>query len=61
MDSPLRTAPRLVLTPHMAGTTAQSAAAMMDMAVENALRVLRGEPPLTCVNPEVLDRAAAAG
>jgi phosphoglycerate dehydrogenase-like enzyme len=61
MDSPLRSAPRLVLTPHMAGTTAQSAAAMMRMAVENAVRVLAGERPLSCVNPEVLDRVASAG
>jgi D-3-phosphoglycerate dehydrogenase / 2-oxoglutarate reductase len=60
-DSPLRSAPRLVLTPHMAGTTAQSAAAMMQMAVENALRVLQGERPLSCVNPEVLDRVASGG
>jgi phosphoglycerate dehydrogenase-like enzyme len=59
LDSPLRTAPRLVLTPHMAGTTAQSAAAMLAMAVENALRVLRGEAPLSCVNPEVLERVLA--
>jgi D-3-phosphoglycerate dehydrogenase / 2-oxoglutarate reductase len=61
LDSSLRSAPRLVLTPHMAGTTAQSAKAMMDMAVENAVRVLRGERPVSCVNPEVLDRVASAG
>jgi phosphoglycerate dehydrogenase-like enzyme len=60
LDSPLRSAPRLVLTPHMAGTTAQSAAAMMDMAIENVVRVLRGDRPLSCVNPEVLDRFASA-
>jgi phosphoglycerate dehydrogenase-like enzyme len=59
LDSPLRTAPRLVLTPHMAGTTAQSARAMTEMAVENAVRVLRGEPPLSCINPEVLSRVAS--
>lgn len=59
LDSPLRTTPRLILTPHMAGSTAQSAQAMLSMAVENAARVLRGEPPLSCVNPDVLDRLAA--
>jgi phosphoglycerate dehydrogenase-like enzyme len=59
LDSPLRRAPRLILTPHMAGTTAQSGRAMLDMAVQNAVRVLRGEPPLSCVNPEVLDRLPA--
>jgi hypothetical protein len=41
----------------MAGTTAQSAIAMTNMAVENAVRVLGGQPPLSCVNPEVLERA----
>jgi D-3-phosphoglycerate dehydrogenase len=52
--SPLRQAPNLILTPHMAGVTAQSRMAMAAMAVENVARVLRGEPPVSCVNPEVL-------
>jgi phosphoglycerate dehydrogenase-like enzyme len=52
MSSPLRNAPNVVLTPHIAGSTYQSRAAMSSMAVENALRVLRGDPPLSCVNPE---------
>ena len=54
--SPLRQAPNLILTPHMAGVTAQSRTAMAAMAVENVARVLRGEPPVSCVNPEVLTR-----
>jgi phosphoglycerate dehydrogenase-like enzyme len=53
-SSPLRRAPNLILTPHMAGVTQQSRAAMAAMAVENVARVLRGEPPLSCVNPQVL-------
>jgi D-3-phosphoglycerate dehydrogenase/(S)-sulfolactate dehydrogenase len=53
-DSPLRQAPNLVLTPHIAGSTRQAIAAMKAMAVDNAARVLRGEPPRSCVNPEAL-------
>jgi phosphoglycerate dehydrogenase-like enzyme len=55
--SPLRGLEHLILTPHIAGTTEQSKAAMAAMAVENAALVLRGEPPLSCVNPEVLSPA----
>src|SRR5579859_5167306 len=53
-SSPLRQAPNLLLTPHIAGVTQQSRVAMAAMAVQNVARVLRGEPPLFCVNPEVL-------
>jgi D-3-phosphoglycerate dehydrogenase len=56
-SSPLRQAPNLILTPHMAGVTQQSRIAMAAMAVENVARVLRGEPPVSCINPEVLPRA----
>jgi D-3-phosphoglycerate dehydrogenase/(S)-sulfolactate dehydrogenase len=58
-SSPLRQAPNLVLTPHIAGSTRQAIAAMKAMAVDNAARVLRGEPPLSCVNPEALPRAVS--
>ena len=57
-SSPLRHAPNVILTPHMAGVTQQSRTAMAAMAVENVARVLRGEPPVSCVNPEVLTRGA---
>jgi len=53
-SSPLRQAPNLLLTPHIAGVTQQSRTAMVAMAVQNAARVLRGEAPVSCVNPEVL-------
>lgn len=56
-SSALRQAPHLILTPHLAGVTQQSRMAMAAMAVENVARVLRGEPPVSCVNPEVLSRA----
>jgi phosphoglycerate dehydrogenase-like enzyme len=58
-DSPLRTLDNLILLPHVAGVTAQSRLAMARMAVENAARALRGEPPLACLNPEVLNAPIA--
>jgi D-3-phosphoglycerate dehydrogenase/(S)-sulfolactate dehydrogenase len=54
VSSPLRDVEHLLLTPHIAGITVQSQQAMAAMAVQNAVRVLRGEAPLSCVNPEVL-------
>jgi D-3-phosphoglycerate dehydrogenase/(S)-sulfolactate dehydrogenase len=58
-SSPLRQAPNLILTPHIAGSTHQARAAMAAMAVDNIVRVLRGEPPVSCVNPEVLRSVAS--
>jgi D-3-phosphoglycerate dehydrogenase/(S)-sulfolactate dehydrogenase len=57
-DSPLRQAPNLLLTPHIASSTYQSIDAMKRMAVENAARVLRGDQPLSSVNPAVLSSPA---
>jgi D-3-phosphoglycerate dehydrogenase len=41
----------LLLTPHVAGTTAASMLRMSRGAVDETLRILRGEPPLNWVNP----------
>jgi phosphoglycerate dehydrogenase-like enzyme len=57
-DSRLRQAPNLLLTPHIASSTHQSIDAMKRMAVENAARVLRGDQPLSSVNPAVLSSPA---
>jgi lactate dehydrogenase-like 2-hydroxyacid dehydrogenase len=37
-------APRVVLTPHIGSATRQAREAMADLAVENILLALRGEP-----------------
>ena len=55
-DSPLRTLPTLTISPHCSGASDDPRNAQVLMASENALRVLRGEPPLHAVNPEVLSR-----
>ncbi|HEY7086787.1 MAG TPA: hydroxyacid dehydrogenase [Tepidisphaeraceae bacterium] len=43
-DSPLRTAPNLVLTPHIAGALRQGRLDMGQIAIEETLRFLKGEP-----------------
>jgi phosphoglycerate dehydrogenase-like enzyme len=53
-DSPLRTLPNAILTPHMVGHTQESLAAIPTTAVENVRRILASEPPLYLCNPYVL-------
>ena len=53
-DSPLRHLDNVILTPHMVGHTQDVFASFPPAAVENITRILRGEPPLYCKNPEVI-------
>ena len=53
-DSPLRTLPNAILTPHMVGHTEDIAAALPMASVESVRRVIAGEPPVHVRNPEVL-------
>jgi glyoxylate reductase len=50
--SRLRQLPQLLLTPHIGSATEGTRRAMADMAADNLLRVLQGQPALSCVNPE---------
>lgn len=54
--SPLRAAPRALLTPHVIGHTVEGARAMVAMFEDNIRRTLRGDPPCSLRNPEALDR-----
>ncbi|HUW65942.1 MAG TPA: NAD(P)-dependent oxidoreductase [Spirochaetia bacterium] len=54
-DHPLLTLPeevkdRLFLTPHLGGVTVQALNRMLDAALHNCIRVIRGERPLAVVN-----------
>ena len=55
-DHPLHACPNLLLTPHVAGTTATSLRAMGLGAAEEMLRILSGERPRNLVNPSALER-----
>jgi glyoxylate reductase len=48
--------PNCLVLPHVGSATVATRSRMADMAVDNVLAVLAGEPPPTCVNPEVLAR-----
>jgi D-3-phosphoglycerate dehydrogenase len=52
-DEPVFDAPRLLLTPHVAGITATSMEGMSRGTVETMLALLAGERPPNVVNPEV--------
>lgn len=49
---PLRDFPNVILTPHVAGLSRESAAFMSKVAAEEVARVLRGERPRNLINPE---------
>ena len=53
-DSPLRTLYNAYLSPHVAAWSWNVLHASGLMGAENVLRILRGEKPLSIVNPEVL-------
>lgn len=50
-DSPLRDAPGLLLSPHMAGSTVEAAMRIVGQSKANLLRFLDGEPPVDLVTP----------
>ena len=57
--SPLREAPNLLLSPHMAGSTSEAALRIIGQAKANLLRVLDGQPVEDVVNgvsPEITRR-----
>jgi D-3-phosphoglycerate dehydrogenase len=55
-DDPVFSAPRLLLTPHVAGITETSLHGMSRGAVDTLLALLAGERPPNVVNPEVFAR-----
>ena len=50
-DSPILTAPNVLLSPHIAGISQEAAQRMAEMAVAEAVRSLQGLPPLHPVGP----------
>lgn len=56
-DDPLLSAPNLLVVPHVGSSTHRTRAAMAELAVDNLLAGLAGEPMPSCVNPEVYGSA----
>jgi D-3-phosphoglycerate dehydrogenase len=55
-DHPLRQATNIILTPHLAFYSRESVIELQTKAAEEVARALKGEPPRSPVNPEVLTR-----
>ena len=55
-DHPLRQAPNIILTPHLAFYSRESVIELQTKAAEEVARALKGEPPRSPVNREVLSR-----
>ncbi len=53
-DHPLMQAPNVILTPHLAFYSRESVVELQTKAAEEVARALKGEPPRSPVNPEVL-------
>ena len=51
MDDPLLTLPNCVIVPHIASATVSSRNGMAEIAADNLLAGVRGEPLRHCVNP----------
>jgi len=54
IDSALLACPNALLLPHIGSATAETRAAMAELAAENLVACLTGRRPPNCVNPEVL-------
>ncbi|MGH2609845.1 MAG: 2-hydroxyacid dehydrogenase [Tepidiformaceae bacterium] len=54
---PLLDLPNVIALPHAGSATAETRAAMLELAVTNLIEALSGRVPPACVNPEVLPRA----
>ncbi len=54
IDHPLCAMNNVVLTPHIVGATYDTEANHSKLIADDVVRILRGERPVNCVNPEVL-------
>ncbi len=48
--NPLLGAPNVILTPHIAGATAEAQAQIVEVTIDNVVRALRGQEPANIVN-----------
>ena len=54
VDHPLCSMTNVVLTPHIGGATYDTEANHSKLIADDVERILKGEKPVNCVNPEVL-------
>ena len=56
LDDPLLTLGNCLVVPHIASASVATRAKMAEMAVDNVIAGLQGQPLPTCVNPEIYQR-----
>ena len=54
-DSPLLGLDNVLMTPHIAGATRETVYLSGQMMADDIRRMLQGEQPVNCINPEVVD------
>jgi D-3-phosphoglycerate dehydrogenase len=54
-DSPLLGLDNVLMTPHIAGATRETVYLAGQMMADDIRRMLQGEQPVNCINPEVVD------
>jgi len=54
-DDPLVSLPNVIALPHIGSATRETRLAMLNLAIDNLLAVLRGELPACVVNPQALE------
>jgi glyoxylate reductase len=54
MDSPLLKLPNVILTPHIGNATYEARYAMAETGALNIVKVLKGEPPISLFNTDVM-------
>ncbi len=57
LDDPLLTLDNCLVVPHIASASVATRAKMAEMAVDNVIAGLQGQPLPTCVNPEIYQRS----
>ncbi|MGH7321829.1 MAG: C-terminal binding protein [Candidatus Rokuibacteriota bacterium] len=60
-ESPLLRMEQVIVTPHAAWYSEEGRSDLKRRVAEEAVRVLRGERPVNCVNPEVYEKAPSCG
>jgi glyoxylate reductase len=59
-NNPLLSLPQVTVLPHIGSATRRTRAKMAEMAAQNLIRGLSGEPMLSCVNPEACGTVRSA-
>jgi glyoxylate reductase len=59
-NDPLLALPQVIVVPHIGSGTYRTRIQMAEMAAQNIIRTLRGQPMLSCLNPESTGRGRSA-